>query len=208
MQHNISSTVRSQPKGRNIPTQIKDLLFEFPGLTRAEVARRLKTTMTVINMTVDAFIETGKINDRDGLLYLVRLDEMLINLLQQFPGMTCGAIATKLGLSHKFAKNLIESGLNQAVLEMRGELVYVMGDSPPELKIVNPGKSTPSGQPKTAPKQNPEQQKKSALAAQKVKDRSELVDLNLRRDSLARELNSINQRISVLQARLKRRVEV
>lgn len=209
MQHNISSTVRSQPKGRNIPTQIKDLLFEFPGLTRAEVARRLKTTMTVINMTVDAFVETGKINDRDGQLYLVRLDEMLINLLQQFPGMTCGAIATKLGLSHKFAKNLIESGLNQAVLEMRGELVYVMGDAPPELKIVNPaGKSTPSGQPKTAPKQNPEQQKKSAIAAQKVKDRSELVDLNLRRDSLARELDSINNRIAVLQARLKRRVEV
>jgi len=208
MQHNISSTVRSQPKGRNIPTQIKDLLFEFPGLTRAEVARRLKTTMTVINMTVDAFVETGKINDRDGQLYLVRLDEMLVNLLQQFPGMTCGAIAAKLGLSHKFAKNLIESGLNQAVLEMRGELVYVMGDAPPELKVINPAEKPAPGQTKTAPKQNPEQQKKSALAAQKIKDRSELVDLNLRRESLARELDSINNRIAVLQARLKRPIEV
>lgn len=208
MNNNTHSKASIQPKGRNIPTQIKDLLFQLPGITRAELARRLQTTMTVVNMTVDAFVELGKISERDGKLYLVRLDEMLINLLQRFPGMTCGAIAAKLGLSHKFAKNLIESGLNQAVLEMRGELVYVMGDAPPELKIVNPGKSTPSGQPKTAPKQNPEQQKKSALAAQKVKDRSELVDLNLRRDSLARELDSINQRISVLQARLKRRVEV
>ncbi len=183
-------------------------MFEFPGLTRAEVARRLKLTMTVLNMTLDAFIEAGKINDRNGQLYLVRLDEMLVNLLQQYPGMTCGAIASKLGMSHKFAKNLIESGLNQAVLEMRGELIYVMGDAPPELKVINPAEKPASGHTKTAPKQNPEQQKKSALAAQKVKDRAELVDLNLRRESIARELDSINNRIAVLQARLKRRVEV
>jgi hypothetical protein len=208
MNNNTSNRLPIQPKGRNIPTQIKDLLFQMPGLTRAELAQRLRTTMTVVNMTVDAFVEIGKISDIDGKLYLVRLEQAAIELLRCTPAMTIGAIATKIGLSHKFAKNLIDSGLSQDVFEMRGELVFLKGDAPPVAKVVKAGGESATGTAKER-KADSAKKKASAIAAQKVKARSELVDLNLRRDALARELNKVNERITVLNSRLlDRRVEV